>query len=620
MKAFKIFSALLTFLGFSIFCPAQQNLAKMIKKENFDRIQPLRIADITSRPKSVGDDKEMTFLNIDQQIVSSLVKDKPSLLSVEIKSVVKQEPFILLLKKVEVLKSDFICRKSSGEVYTIADIPPSVQYAGVIKGQENTSLVSLCFFNGEVTGVMSNQEDGNFIIGKLKDEPTHVLYRSEKIPGMEDGFACYTKNGPAKQDLNKRSRTYGEQEEAEKCVRVYVEVHENIYTYFSSDLTSTLNFTIGLFSTSFAIFLNEGANLYLSEIKVWDRSQGGPQCSSSDISGFGASLGGIFNGDIAHLICLGQSKLDLGGAAPENGAICRNKTNAICYSTVLPYYTPLTPYTSVPAYSGSVKLISHEMGHVLGSPHTHECVWNGVNGLDECGQYSGDPTYCFPGTTPANGGTIMSYCDNGSGPGVSFANGFALPSWTGDNPRERILSMIASSDCLENCCLPNWNSYRKQLSAPISYAVHHFATESIDAFNDVAHNSDEVIYRAGNTVTLSPGFRTNLSESAVFIAEISKCNQVVSNDDMRDPRQKMLQQTADLKLFPNPFQYEVMLESVQALYRIEIYDLNGRLENQVILTGQKFHKINLSTLATGMHYLKASFSNGTSSVIKLIKM
>jgi hypothetical protein len=63
-----------------------------------------------------------------------------------------------------------------------------------------------------------------------------------------------------------------------------------------------------------------------------------------------------------------------------------------------------------------LSLLSHEIGHNFGSPHTHSCFWQDFGYappgslLDSCSTAEGD---CYTGPTgiiPAGGGTIMSYC------------------------------------------------------------------------------------------------------------------------------------------------------------------------------------------------------------------
>lgn len=77
-------------------------------------------------------------------------------------------------------------------------------------------------------------------------------------------------------------------------------------------------------------------------------------------------------------------------------------------------------------------LVAHEIGHNLGSPHTHcNYATNGGVPLDSCynaegsGCYSGTPA--CPGATNGNKGTLMSYCHIGAPSGAGCgSNNFKL--------------------------------------------------------------------------------------------------------------------------------------------------------------------------------------------------
>jgi hypothetical protein len=88
-----------------------------------------------------------------------------------------------------------------------------------------------------------------------------------------------------------------------------------------------------------------------------------------------------------------------------------------------------------------VMVITHEMGHLMGSNHTHACVWNGNNtAIDGCAAVEGD---CARPGNPPTGGTIMSYCHL-QGVGINFNKGF------GPQPTAVILNKIANAgSCLD---------------------------------------------------------------------------------------------------------------------------------------------------------------------------
>ncbi len=111
------------------------------------------------------------------------------------------------------------------------------------------------------------------------------------------------------------------------------------------------------------------------------------------------------------LFLTGQARLD-GGIAFRGGLCDRSKAFAV--SQVRGDYDPIS------SYSRDVHIIAHELGHVFGSPHTHECVWgpNSNQAIDGCSIND-----CAMYDLPSEGGTIMSYCQE-SPFGVELSNGF----------------------------------------------------------------------------------------------------------------------------------------------------------------------------------------------------
>jgi hypothetical protein len=82
-------------------------------------------------------------------------------------------------------------------------------------------------------------------------------------------------------------------------------------------------------------------------------------------------------------------------------------------------------------------VITHELGHNMGSPHTQSCSWPG-GAIDNCYTTEGG---CALGPAPTNGGTIMSYCHL-TGYGINLANGF------GPLPGQKIRNFVRNNSCI----------------------------------------------------------------------------------------------------------------------------------------------------------------------------
>ncbi|WP_027384598.1 T9SS type A sorting domain-containing protein [Epilithonimonas caeni] len=70
----------------------------------------------------------------------------------------------------------------------------------------------------------------------------------------------------------------------------------------------------------------------------------------------------------------------------------------------------------------------------------------------------------------------------------------------------------------------------------------------------------------------------------------------------------------DVKIYPNPAKYLVHIKSKKEINSVEILDQSGKR-----ISESKESKINVSHLSKGIYILKIKFSNGSSSIQKLIK-
>ncbi|TBX70772.1 T9SS type A sorting domain-containing protein [Flavobacterium silvisoli] len=325
-----------------------------------------------------------------------------------------------------------------------------VHYKGIIDGEPN-SVSSFNFFNGEFNGIVSSSALGNVVVAKL-DKPNnqqdYIVYSDAKMK-ISNQFDCHVEDS---QLLPKKTTQSTQNTLSNRWVTLYFEVDYDLYQSQGNSTTNTTNWMTSVFNNVQTLYNNEGVSTALKSIYIWtdqDVYEGVGSSSSDYLNAFHEQRP-IFDGDLGGLV--GVDTGGLGGVASAINGLCSE--NNYCYSDV--DYS----FSTVPVYSWTVQVITHEFGHLFGSPHTHACFWNGnATAIDNCAPYAlgsnweGGSCMTTPATIPSTTvkGTIMSYCHLVSGVGISFNNGF------GPQPAALILNTVNNSQCLSfdgiNTCI-----------------------------------------------------------------------------------------------------------------------------------------------------------------------
>lgn len=315
-----------------------------------------------------------------------------------------------------------------------------VYYRGIIKNDMN-SVSSFNFFNGEFNGIISSETLGNLVIGKLDKQANqldYIVYSDSKMNIISD-WKCNVKEDGFEVDQN---TTLNREVNTAKCVTFYFEIDFTLFTQNGSDTTATTNWMTSVFNNVQTLFNNDGITTALKSMFIWtsqDIYEGIGNSSSVYLNSF-AQNRPVFNGDVGMLV--GIDPGGLGGVA---------FLNSICADNNYSYSDVDFSFSTVPSFSWTVQVITHEFGHSLGSPHTHGCYWNGNNtSIDGCGTTAGYPEgNCPVGPIPSSSvkGTIMSYCHLVGGVGISFANGF------GPQPTTLIQNNVNNKSCLSSDCI-----------------------------------------------------------------------------------------------------------------------------------------------------------------------
>ncbi|MEL6635121.1 MAG: zinc-dependent metalloprotease [Bacteroidota bacterium] len=369
--------------------------------------------------------KSGLLVEFDFDALQGLRRKKPASLALTLPLPELGDRQVKLIKS-QVLAPDFQVFTSSG---TRLDYQPGAYYRGVLV-DDPTSLVSFSIFDDEVIG-MINTKQGNFVIGKLQkgNATTHLIYNDRDLLVPVD-MECGTPDDGVV--YRPEELTYTASRAPGDCIRIYVEIDDDVVTN-KGGATGATNYITGLFNESFTLYANDGLTLVISEIKAWTTPAPYSGSSSSAMLNSYQANTGAFNGDLSHLVSYQAS----GGIAAGFTGVCNsNVDNSKCFSSIS------STYANVPAYSFSVMVVTHEMGHLIGSRHTHACVWNG-NGTAIDGCAGATEGFCSLPGSPSSGGTIMSYCHLTTG--IDFTQGF------GPQPRAVIQNTVNNASCLTNC-------------------------------------------------------------------------------------------------------------------------------------------------------------------------
>ena len=430
-KTNRFYSVLLIALGLFISSNsfAQQKFSESFssKIDQFQEVKESKPFEFTAAQRGIDELNQYTTLKLDQSFVNEDLNRNEFLNKLKI-PVSDDLEFTLLLQQTNILDEDFTLKYSSGN--TDKDTK-NIYYWGMVEGYEN-SLVSLTVTENQIFSVIAIQ-DKIYNLGKLSDGDDYVIYEKNALltPPTTDCFSDDILDFSVENIEEFATR------DANNCVNMYVEVDKDIY---DSKTTGTFDFITAVFSQVSLLYANDGINLQISELKIWDTNDPYSGPSTSDyLNQFRDALNGNYNGDLAHLVGYAGG----GGIAYVN-VLC-NGLYGVGYSGIN------SGYNNVPAYSWTVEVLTHEIGHNLGSPHTHSCSWTGGQ-IDDCGNIylannGGNPGSCYDANNPIlpESGTIMSYCHLVSGVGIDFVNGF------GQQPGDLVRSNVYNASCLTAC-------------------------------------------------------------------------------------------------------------------------------------------------------------------------
>jgi len=297
------------------------------------------------------------------------------------------------------------------------------------------------FYDDNVMGVLTYENGDSYNIGSLNSKID--LYAIINDDNFEGQIYCDVDDNISIDDDILRDKNIVAR--SNKCVNIYLEADYALYLSKGKSVKNTVDYVLGLFAESSLLYKREGVNIKVAKVKVWETPDNYSVKTSNEALDQFVEKNRESEIDLNMLLAEGAE--GLGGLAYIN-ALCRKGTH-FAYANIN------SNYKNVPLYSWSAMVITHELGHNLGSRHTHACAWNQNHSqIDDCGNYyyfkngnSPEGSQCFDEDNviiPKDGGTIMSYCHLNS-VGINLAKGF------GAQPRDLILKRIASAGCIDEC-------------------------------------------------------------------------------------------------------------------------------------------------------------------------
>jgi len=383
--------------------------------------------------------RNFTSLKIDAAAKEQLLSRRPESIVFRIpngSSIMELE-----LTRVNVLTDDFKSGSLSGNgTVTYSNYTPGVYYRGIIKG-DNESFASLSVFSDFVMAVASNGE-GNWNLSSVKGANTmysenYVFYNDASVINRKD-FTCGVNDESGVFD--KRSSNWSNNSNSTgdnvppQLVRKYFECDFKMYQDFGNSIVNVGNYVTGFFNSCAAVYAQDSINTSIQQVLVWTSAD--PYLATTDneiiLKMLGGRLQNSFNGDLAHFI---STRTDISGGIAWIGVLC-SPFNAPDSSGRYGVSVIENTYQPFPQYSWTVNVVVHEMGHNLGSNHTHNCSWPG-GPIDSCFTIEGG---CYSGPQIPKVGTIMSYCHLNAS--VNLSLGF------GPLPGDTIRAHVRRANCL----------------------------------------------------------------------------------------------------------------------------------------------------------------------------
>ncbi len=342
----------------------------------------------------------------------------------------------LLLTKSNILDEQFKLSTLQDGKLTPFTLQKSVHFKGIVEGQSN-SIVCMSIYLDEVFGTILMEDGVNYSIRTISKDNKfiHTILTNETEAKTAENFeGCQTDDYRHFID----DKTISSTRSKDNCKIVKLSLHTDYALYQKMELSKdkVSNYIMSVFNNVQAIYRKEDIQIAIAELVIHASDDKMPHTSALEDLEFFRTSYPSYSGN-AMILVSGFSRNGnpaLGGLAYVNSLCMKNYSYA--------FTNVQGSFSTFPTFSWDVFVCAHELGHILGSRHTHACVWgpNKNQAIDNCAKQEGS---CAAGPTPIKG-TLMSYCYNTGKPGVDLTLGLGL------EPGNLIRAKINSSTCLSS--------------------------------------------------------------------------------------------------------------------------------------------------------------------------
>lgn len=435
-------------------------------------LMPIVVADKDNTTQNASFEKTVMLQN---DVAEQLLGTAPAELTITNFSIPSHGEATLTLKRTPDVfdaNSEFYVNTPSGK--RRFSVHPIVSYKGKVDGDPN-SLVSLHYSKGDLTGFIFHNDGSRTAIGRSEELRPSASATPHFISDATAGqfseslsqFVCGTESLPTDEGAIVRSMLMpssvsgkGESVQAWplKEMRLAIVLREDIDSilklrgYTDEQVAQHFAKIIACISQAYEEDLR--ARLYIGYLLVhttdapsgyWFNGAYPGQLLDEFSQDWSSSQSSVPRA-IAHLYTkkVPRNGQYVGGIAYSNGSLLCVKSHRGGYGVSTIDLNPGTVMPGKPternAFVWDVYVAAHEMGHNIGSPHTHNCYWSPP--VDTCVLKSDSTDACYdsPSLRRVRPGTIMSYCH--------LVNNSSTPLTFGSRVSERMRTWIDQAQCV----------------------------------------------------------------------------------------------------------------------------------------------------------------------------